>query len=132
MDVKDQIARLRRTADLLNKYPELGMDDKVGEVGSREAWFDGYPSDKLEDLLLFLRDNSIPFTLSSRPAPSTSIGIHIEGIAYWFTGSRIRDMDPRAAMVLFEGITDEHADLLNYFSGSRMEQAVTETMPAVD
>jgi hypothetical protein len=104
VDFKAEIARLRDTANLLGKYPELG--EKFGALEPTLALFAGYPSDKLEELLCFLDDNKIDFTVVGTNERSQTVYIHVAGILYAFSNRRVVDLSERAANILFEGPLD--------------------------
>ncbi len=106
MDVKEEIRRLTATADILRKFPELGSFEKVGDVHPASAFYTCYPSDRLEELLYFLHDNGADFTVEADES-GQSVRIHVAGIQYWFSSTRIRDLDEKATEILIGGSLED-------------------------
>jgi hypothetical protein len=130
MDVKQQIARLRATADLLSKYPELGMEERVGQINPAANLFNGYPTHKLEDLITFLHENGILFKASTAEDQPNSVCIYVEGLCYWFSNLRIADLSISSATALFDASVDESLDrLANLVLSSLPTEAQAPTTP---
>ncbi len=99
MDVREEIRRLTATADILRKFPELGDPERFRTVEPMQAFYTGYPSDKLGDLLHFLHDNEIEFAVEAEGS-TAALRIRVAGILYWFTNIRAEDLDEKATMIL--------------------------------